>query len=83
MVARALPTSGQLAALGAVLCQFRPSTGGELGGWARAVSAETWALFDIALATIGQHPALAERDAAIPPLPDSTPPIVSVFWFAP
>lgn len=36
----------------------------------RNVSAETWALFDIALATIGPRPALAERDAAIPPLLD-------------
>lgn len=34
----------------------------------REVSAETWALFDWALATVGPHPALAERDAAIPPL---------------
>lgn len=35
----ALPQPQQLAALGAVLCQFRPRAG-ELGGWARAVRAE-------------------------------------------
>ncbi len=37
----ALPQPHQLAALGAVLCQFRPGAGGELGGWAQAVRAET------------------------------------------
>ena len=35
----ALPQPHQLAALGAVLCLFRPRTGGELGGWVRAVRA--------------------------------------------
>lgn len=37
--ARPLPTPGQLAALGAVLCQFKPHAGGELSGWTRAVRA--------------------------------------------
>lgn len=34
-----LPTPHQLAGLGAVLCQFRAASGGELGGWARATRA--------------------------------------------
>lgn len=34
-----LPRPQQLAALGAVLCQFQPRAGGELGGWAQAASA--------------------------------------------
>lgn len=36
---QALPQPHQLAALGAVLCLFRPRAGGELGGWAQAVRA--------------------------------------------
>lgn len=36
--AKALPTPGQLAALGTVLCLYRPDSS-ELGGWKRAVSA--------------------------------------------
>ena len=34
----------------------------------RDISAATWALFDVALATIGPRPALAERDRALPSL---------------
>jgi hypothetical protein len=35
-----LPTPGQLARLGTVLCLYPAGAGGELGGWSRAVCAE-------------------------------------------
>lgn len=35
-----LPTPGQLARLGTVLCLYPPGAGGELGGWSRAACAE-------------------------------------------
>ena len=35
-----LPSAAELAALGTVLCVYRSRYGGELGGWARAISAE-------------------------------------------
>lgn len=35
-----MPATGQLAALGAVLCLYPASTGGELAGWTRAVRVE-------------------------------------------
>ncbi|HEY5972346.1 MAG TPA: Hemin transport protein [Pseudoxanthomonas sp.] len=38
---QALPQPRQLAALGTVLCLYRPQHGGELSGWARAVRAES------------------------------------------
>jgi hypothetical protein len=38
---QSLPRAQQLAALGTVLCLYRPQDGSELSGWARAVRAES------------------------------------------
>jgi hypothetical protein len=40
-VGQSLPRAQQLAALGTVLCLYRPQDGSELSGWARAVRAES------------------------------------------
>ena len=57
---RTLPQPQQLAALGAVLCQFRPRAGGELGGWAQAVRADACTRVD----SDGVHERLVFMDAA-------------------
>ncbi len=41
-----LPTPGQLASLGTVLCLFRGQAGGELSGWAQSVRASASAVLD-------------------------------------
>ena len=41
-----LPTPGQLAQLGTVLCLYRQQSGGELAGWSQAVRAEAGAEVD-------------------------------------
>lgn len=41
-----MPSIAGLASLGTVLCVYRSSYGGELGGWAQAVSAESWCGID-------------------------------------
>ena len=41
-----LPRVQQLAALGVVLCLYRPQDGSELSGWARAVHVESLAVLD-------------------------------------
>ncbi len=53
-----LPTPGQLAALGVVLCLYRPQAGGELAGWSQAVRAEA----EIALDSDGMHESLRFYD---------------------
>ncbi len=37
-----LLSAAGLASLGTVLCVYRSCYGGELGGWAQAISAESW-----------------------------------------
>lgn len=59
MRATGLPSPLQLAALGTVLCLYRARSGGELGGWRRAVQAESSATLD----SDGMREALVFRDA--------------------
>ncbi len=54
----ALPSAAELASLGTVLCIYRSRYGGELGGWAQAVSAESWGGID----SDGWHECLQFRD---------------------
>jgi hypothetical protein len=54
----ALPSAAELASLGTVLCVYRSRYGGELGGWAQAVSAESWGGID----SDGWHECLQFRD---------------------
>lgn len=54
----ALPSAAGLASLGTVLCVYRSRCGGELGGWAQAVSAESWGGID----SDGWHECLQFRD---------------------
>ena len=53
-----LPSVAGLASLGTVLCVYRSRYGGELGGWAQAVSAESWCGID----SDGWHECLQFRD---------------------
>lgn len=53
-----LPSVSGLASLGTVLCVYRSRYGGELGGWAQAVSAESWCGID----SDGWHECLQFRD---------------------
>ncbi len=53
-----LPSAAGLASLGTVLCVYRSRYGGELGGWAHAVSAESWCGID----SDGWHECLQFRD---------------------
>lgn len=53
-----LPSAAGLASLGTVLCVYRSRCGGELGGWAQAVSAESWCGID----SDGWHECLQFRD---------------------
>lgn len=53
-----LPSAAELASLGTVLCVYRSRYGGELGGWAQAVSAESWGGID----SDGWHECLQFRD---------------------
>jgi len=53
-----LPSAAELASLGTVLCVYRSRYGGELGGWAQAVSAESWCGID----SDGWHECLQFRD---------------------
>ncbi|WP_207949517.1 Hemin transport protein [Luteimonas aestuarii] len=59
MCATGLPSPLQLAALGTVLCLYRARSGGELGGWLRAMQAESSATLD----SDGMREALVFRDA--------------------
>ncbi len=54
----ALPSAAELASLGTVLCVYRSRYGGELAGWAQAVSAESWCGID----SDGWHECLQFRD---------------------
>lgn len=54
-----LPRAQQLAALGTVLCLYRPQHGSELSGWAQAVRAESRAGVD----SDGLHESLAFYDS--------------------
>lgn len=54
----ALPSAAELASLGTVLCVYRSRYGGELGGWAQAVCAESWGGID----SDGWHECLQFRD---------------------
>lgn len=56
--ASSLPSAAGLASLGTVLCVYRSRYGGELGGWAQAVSAESWCGID----SDGWHECLQFRD---------------------
>ncbi len=53
-----LPSAAGLASLGTVLCVYRSRYGGELGGWAQAVSVESWCGID----SDGWHECLQFRD---------------------
>ena len=53
-----MPSVAGLASLGTVLCVYRSRYGGELGGWAQAVSAESWCGID----SDGWHECLQFRD---------------------
>ena len=53
-----MPSVAGLASLGTVLCVYRGRYGGELGGWAQAVSAESWCGID----SDGWHECLQFRD---------------------
>lgn len=53
-----LPPAAGLASLGTVLCVYRSRYGGELGGWAQSVSAESWCGID----SDGWHECLQFRD---------------------
>lgn len=53
-----MPSVAGLASLGTVLCVYRSRYGGELGGWAAAVSAESWCGID----SDGWHECLQFRD---------------------
>lgn len=55
-----LPSPPELAALGTLLCLYRPHAGGELGGWLRAERAET----STALDSDGMRECLVFRDVA-------------------
>lgn len=46
MLDRRLPMPSELATLGAVLCLYRPQSGGELAGWTHAVHAEVRSALD-------------------------------------
>lgn len=53
-----MPSVAGLASLGTVLCVYRSRHGGELGGWAQAVGAESWCGID----SDGWHECLQFRD---------------------
>lgn len=59
MRAKRLPSPLQLAALGTLLCLYRARSGGELGGWLRAMQAESSATLD----SDGMREAFVFRDA--------------------
>lgn len=59
MRATCLPSPPELAALGTVLCLYRARSGGELGGWRRALHVEAAATVD----SDGMREALVFRDA--------------------